>query len=56
MKQGSEKRRQCSESLSFLVYLVWMPVDAQTNHGGSSAHVHWFSHLVDGADDCDIII
>ena len=43
MKQGSEKRRG-SESPSFLVYLAWMLADVQTNYGGSSAHVQWFSH------------
>ena len=24
---------------------VWMLADAQTNPGGSNAHVQWFSHL-----------
>ena len=39
---GFGKRRQGSESPSFLVYLAWMPVDAQTNYGSSSAHAQWF--------------
>ena len=36
-------------------YLVWMPAGVQMNHGGSSAHVQWFSCQNGGADICDII-
>ena len=36
-------------------YLAWMLVGVQTNHGGWSAHVQWFSHQNDGADNRDII-
>ena len=43
MKQGLEKRQQGLESPSFLVYLVWMLADAQTNYGSSSVHAQWFS-------------
>ena len=33
-----------------------MLADVQMNHGSSTAHVQWFSHLKIRADDCDIII
>ena len=36
-------------------YLTWMLVGVQMNHGGSSAHVQWFSHQNGGADVCDVI-
>ena len=37
------------------VYLAWMPVGMQTNHGDSSANAQWFSCQNGGADVCDII-
>ena len=36
-------------------YLAWMLAGAWMNHGGSSAHVQWFSCQNDGADNRDII-
>ena len=36
-------------------YLAWMLAGVQTNQGGSSVHVQWFSHQNGGADICDII-
>ena len=33
---------------------MWIPADAQTNHGGSNAHVQWFSHWKNGADDHNV--
>ena len=33
-----------------------MPVDAQTNRGGSAAHAQWFSHQKIRADNHDVII
>ena len=35
---------------------MWMQADSQTNHGGSSVHVQWFSCRKIGADDHDIMI
>ena len=56
---GSETRRQKSElNQTFITngYFAWMPAGAQTNPGGSSTHVQWFSHQNGGADNRDIII
>ena len=36
-------------------YLAWMLAGMQTNHGGSSAHVQWFSCQNGGAGIHDII-
>ena len=33
-----------------------MLVDLQMNHGSSNAHVQWFSHWKNGADDHDVIM
>ena len=33
---------------------MWMPADVQMNHGGFNAHVQWFSHQKNRADDHDI--
>ena len=36
-------------------YLAWILAGAQTNHGSSSVHAQWLSHLIGGADDHDVI-
>ena len=58
-KTGSEMRQRKAELNHTFVtnsYLAWMPAGVQTNLGGSSAYVQWFSHQNGGADDHDIII
>ena len=35
---------------------MWMLADLQMNHGSSNAHVQWFPHQKNGADDHDIIV
>ena len=35
--------------------LAWMETDVQTNHGGSFAHVQWFSCQNDRADYHDVM-
>ena len=36
-------------------YLAWMTAGVQMNHGSSSVHAQWLSHLIGEADVCDII-
>ena len=54
-KNGFGKETMRFQTFVINGYLVWMPAGVQMNHGGSSAHVQWFSHLNGGADDHDII-
>ena len=58
--QNTLQERVWKETMRFQTfvingYLAWMLVGVQMNRGSSSAHVQWLSHLIGGADDCDII-
>ena len=54
-KNGFRKETTRFQTFVINSYLAWMLAGAQMNHGGSSAHVQWFSHQNGGADVCDII-
>ena len=42
---------------AFVVFgvLMWMPADAQMNHGGSNVHAQWFSPWKIRADNHDVM-
>ena len=45
-RHGKGVRKEMKRFRAFVVFgvLAWLPADMQTNHGGSNAHTHWFSH------------
>ena len=57
-RHGKGIRKEMKRFGAFIVFgvPVWMPVDAQMNHGSSNVHAQWFSLQKIQADDHDIMI